>query len=402
MPRLKFTDAAVQRLKPPAAGRVEYWDAALPGFGLRVTENGVRTWVMMYRMGSRARRLTIGRYPALSLADARALARDAMHEVAKGNDPGAAKAARNEPPEAEAFENAAQDFLRRHVGKLRRSSQQENARVFSKELLPRWRGRRLAGIVRADVIELLDDVTDAGKPYAANHTLAVVRKFFNWCVERGKLDVSPCMMVKRPHEQRARDRVLSDDELRAIWGACDQMAYPFGPFLKMLLATAQRRSEVAQMRWSDVDLDAKVWTIPAEHTKADRAHEVPLSPLAMEILKAVPQFHGDYVFTTTGGERPVSGFSKCKSRLVVLSGVAGDWRFHDFRRTAGTGMAGLGVPVFTIGRVLNHSAAGMAGVTAIYDRHSYLEEKRHALEAWARKLAGVVGPADEKVVPLRR
>ena len=155
------------------------------------------------------------------------------------------------------------------------------------------------------------------------------------------------------------------------------------------------------MRWSEVDLGARVWTIPAEHTKADRAHEVPLSQLAMEILEAVPRFSGDCVFTTTGGERPISGFSKSKARLVALSGVTEDWRLHDFRRTAGTGMAGLGVPVFTIGRVLNHSATGMAGVTAVYLRHSYLQEKGHALEAWAQKLTGIVGPArDEKVVPL--
>ncbi len=375
----------------------------LPGFGLRITENGIRTWVVMYRMGGRARRLTVGRYPALSLADARALARDAMHEVAKGNDPGAAKAARRRSPEPErhTFADAAEDFLRRHVGKLRRSTRGEYARYFAKVLVPRWGRRRLADLTRADVIDLLDDVMDTGKLAKANHTLVVVRKFLNWCVERGRLDASPCVMVKRPHEQRARDRVLSDDELRAIWGACDRMGHPFDAFLKMLLVTAQRRSEVARMRWSHVDLEQRLWTIPAEDTKAGRTHEVPLSPLAMEILEAAPRFHGDFVHTTTGGERPISGFSQAKSRLAALSGVAGDWRFHDFRRTGGTGMAGLGVPIFTVGKVLNHSAASMAGVTAIYDRHSYLPEKRHALEAWAQKLTNLVRPTDDKVVPLR-
>ncbi len=174
MPRSKLTDLAIQRLKPPAAGRVEYWDVMLPGFGLRVTENDVRTWVVMYRMGGRARRLTIGRYPALSLADARALARDAMYEVAKGNDPGAAKAARNEPPERNTFADAAEDFLRRHVGKLRRSTRQEYARYFEKVLVPRWGRRRLADLARADVIELLDDVLDVGGPYASYHALSII------------------------------------------------------------------------------------------------------------------------------------------------------------------------------------------------------------------------------------
>ncbi|MEE9249745.1 MAG: tyrosine-type recombinase/integrase [Alphaproteobacteria bacterium] len=414
MPRTKLTDLTVQRFKPPppspprqdgkpkSVKRVEHWDAALPGFGLRVTENGIRTWVVMYRMGGRARRLTIGRYPALSLADARALARDAMHEVAKGNDPGAAKAARNEPPERDTFADAAEDFLRRHAGKLRRSSWQHYTRVFERTLMPRWGRRRLADLGRADVIELLDDVMDVGGPYAANHALAIIKKFFSWCIERGRLDASPCVMVKRPHDQRARDRVLSDDELRAIWGACGRMGHPFDAFSKMLLVTAQRRSEVARMRWPDLDLEQRLWTIRAEDTKANRTHEVPLSAPAMAILESVPHFSGAYVFTSGDGQRPVCGFSRAKARLVALSGVAEDWRFHDFRRTAGTRMVELGVPIFTVGRVLNHSAASMAGVTAIYDRHSYLPEKRHALEAWAQKLTAIVGSArDEKVVLLR-
>ncbi len=404
MPRSKLTDLTVQHLKPPAAGRVEHFDATLPGFGLRITEKGARTWVVLYRIGGRARRLTIGRYPAISLADARDLARDAMHEVARGNDPAAdKKAARRESPEPErdAFADAAEDFLRRHVCKLRPSTRREYTRTFEKVLVPRWGRRRLADLARADVLDLLDDLTDAGKPYTANHTLAILKKFGNWCVERGKLDVSFCLAVKRPHQQRARDRVLGDDELRAVWSACDRMAYPFGAFAKLLLVTAQRRSEVARMRWPDVDLDAKLWTLRAEDTKGGRSHEVPLSALAMEILEGMPRFSGDFVFTGGDGQRPISGFSRCKSRLAALSGVAADWRLHDFRRTAGTRMAGLGVPIFTVGKVLNHSAAGMASVTAIYARHSYLEEKRHALEAWAQKLTNLVQPADEKVVPLR-
>ena len=170
------------------------------------------------------------------------------------------------------------------------------------------------------------------------------------------------------------------------------------PLVNMLLLTAQRRDEVATMRWADVEPESKLWTIPREQTKADRAHEVPLSPLALEILEALPRFSGPYIFTTMGGERPVSGFSKGKKGLEELSGLT-DWRLHDLRRTGATNMARLGVPGSTIGRVLNHA---QRGVTAIYDRHSYLPEKHHALDIWSSKLASIIRPTDdEKVVPLR-
>ncbi len=409
MPRTKLTDLTIKHLAPPAAGSVVHWDPKPPGFGLRVTEKGVRSWVFMYRMKGRVRRLTIGRYAdaegivTIGLKVARKLAWDAFFEVKKGNDPAAAKrAARNAPPEADTFEDAFEDFLERHAGKLRPATRGEYARIFKKLLRPRWGRRRLADLAKADVIRLIDAVMDAGTPSAANHALAVLKKFFGWCVERDLLEASPCVGVKRPHKERARDRVLGDDELRAIWNACDPIGYPFGPFIKMLIVTAQRRSEVARLRWRDVDLERRVWTIPAESTKAGRTHEVPLSLPAMEILEAAPRFRDDYVFSTTYGERPISGFSKPKVRLAALSGVADDWRFHDFRRSAATGMAELGIEVFVIGQVLNHAAAGAAAVTLIYNRHGYLSEKRGALERWGRKLTAIVEPGDEKVVSLRQ
>ena len=193
--------------------------------------------------------------------------------------------------------------------------------------------------------------------------------------------------------------MLTDDEIKALWLAWDQMAYPFGDLSKMLLMTGQRRSEVARMRWSDVDFDLKVWTIPGEVTKSGRSHDVPLSKLALEVLEALPHFTGDHIFTTTAGAKPVSGYSRAKSRAEELSGVT-EWRLHDCRRTVGTRMTQCGIQIFVVGRVLNHAPRSAVGITSVYDRYSYEPEKRRALEVWAAKLEGLIRPVPDKVVDL--
>ena len=396
MARKKLTDAAVKRLKAPDIGRVEYWDAMLPGFGLRITDKGAKSWVVMYRMGGRLRRLTLGSYPAISLKDARREAGKAMRDVAQGNDPATMKAiARRQ--RADTFEEIAEEFIERYVKRNTRSWKATES-ILKRNVISAWGVRPIGEISRRDVIEALDKVMDRGEPYAANRLLAAVRKLFNWALERDIIETSPVANIKAPGREVQRERVLSEGEIKTLWEACERAGYPYGPLVKMLLLTAQRRDEVATMRWSDIEPEAKLWTIPREHTKADRAHEVPLSPLALEILEALPRFAGPYIFTTTGGERPVSGFSKGKKSLEKLSGME-DWRLHDLRRTAATNMAGLTVPVDTIGRVLNHA---QRGVTAVYDRHSYLPEKCRALDVWASKLASIIRPRDdEKVVQLR-
>ena len=180
-----------------------------------------------------------------------------------------------------------------------------------------------------------------------------------------------------------RDRVISDDEVQSVWEASGKLGYPFGRIVQMLLLTGQRKSEVAKMRWSDVDLDEKVWRLRRDQTKADRAQDVPLSPMAIDLLKSLPHLNdSDYLFTANG-KKPFNGFSKAKARLDKLSRTNG-WRLHDLRRTVGTNMAEhLGISVFTVARVLNHAEGG---VTKIYARASYLKEKRVALEKWSEHL----------------
>jgi integrase len=187
--------------------------------------------------------------------------------------------------------------------------------------------------------------------------------------------------------------VLTDAEIAALWPATDQLGYPFGQLVRLLLITAQRRDEVAHMRWSDLDLDNRVWTIPRERTKSDRLQQVPLSSLAMEVLAETPRL-GDYVLSSgVRGDKPVSGFSVAKKRLDAISGLA-EWRLHDLRRTAASGMAKLNVPPHIIEKVLNHSTGTVSGVAAVYNRYGYLDEKRDALEAWSKMMTEIISSTE--------
>jgi integrase len=200
-------------------------------------------------------------------------------------------------------------------------------------------------------------------------------------VERGIVDISPITGLKAPTKEESRDRVLEDDEIVRLLRACRNDVYPFRQFVPILLATAQRRGELAEMRWSEVDLDAKQWVIPADRSKNGKPHVVPLSPYALDALNEVPRFLDcDYVFTTTRNS-PVSGFSKMLRRLSEGSQTS-DWRLHDLRRTAASGMARAGVAPHVVEKVLNHISGTISGVAAVYNRYAYDAEKRAALDDW--------------------
>ncbi len=380
MPTLRLTQVAIDRLAPPKAGRIEFFDSVLPGFGLRISDNGHKAWVLFYRLGGRQRRYTLGSlatYPEVAVARDRA--RHLLQRVEQGIDPAAEKVARPER-QPDTIETLAEQFVARYCKPKNRSWRTTEA-VLRLHVLSRWAGRDAASIGRRDVLELLDDLVDRGHPIVANRVLAAVRKMFGWAVERDILLASPVTNVKAPGKEVERERVLSDEELSKLWNAATKAGGVAGGFFRMLMLTAQRRDEVATMRWADLNLEANIWTLPREATKGDRSHEVPLASCGVAILLALPRC-GEFVFTSTRGAWPISGYSKMKAAIAKAAAVE-DWRIHDLRRTAGTGMARCGIAVSTISRVLNHKEGG---VTKIYNRYSYLDEKRAALEAWARKV----------------
>jgi integrase len=391
----KLTEIGVKRLQAPEKGRLEVWDKCLPGFGVRVTTSGQKTFMAMYRSHGVQRRQTFGSYPAVTLADARKLARKAFAQVAEGRDPSTEKRERREGGKADSFRAVQVEYLERYAKRHKRErSWREDERLIGRELLPKWGTRRIGGLSKADVLKLLDATADRA-PIMANRLLALIRKFFNWSQERGYIETNPCAGIKAPSKERTRERVLTDDELRKLWPAFEAMQYPFGALFKVLLITGQRVSEVAGMRRDELALDpVPLWTLSSERTKAARQHVVPLPSLAVDLLRSLPEL-GSYVFTTHGN-KPVSGLSKAKARADALSGVTG-WRLHDLRRSTATGLARLGTAPHVVSEILNHAPAGIT--RRIYNRHSYQKEMGEALELWVAHLQGIIGGGAE-VVPI--
>jgi integrase len=284
--------------------------------------------------------------------------------------------------------------------------------MLNREVVTRWSGRRLSQITRANVHEMLDEIVDRGAPIAANRRFAALRKMCAWAVERGIIDHNPCDGVKAPAAEVQRDRVLSDSELRLAWQACERIGI-FGPLIRLLVLTGARLREVAGMQWSELDLSARTWALPAARTKNKRQHVVPLSDTAVEILARLPRVEGQrFVFSTTG-RTPVSGFSKAKAEidkavLEIARREAGEeaapiprWTFHDVRRSVATNLQKLGVRLEVTEAVLNHVSGSRAGIVGIYQRHDWADEKRAALVSWARRLDEIVaGEAPTNVVEL--
>ena len=400
------------------------WDDAMPGFGVRIYPSGRKAFVLSYRNGGGKKRLVVlGTYGRdLTLEQAREKAVKESGTVIDGIDPVKQRRLEREKERTgDRFKDVAETFITRHVKQtLRPSSAKEYERIIRRNLIPKWSRKSIEEITRHDIITLLDTVTDRGATVGVNRVLAVTRKLFNWCVERGVIEATPVMGVKPPGKETKRDRVLSDDELRLVWKASDEQGWPFGPFTKLLILTAQRRGEVAAMRWADLNLegDEPVWTLPREATKANRLHTVPLSPQAVEIINALPKMEGEHVFSTRYEEtpdgkrisRPISGFGRSKQLLdkgiaeaAEKAGLAAPeaWRHHDLRRSAASGMARLNVQPHILSRVLNHAPGSAEGVTAIYNRHHYHDELRHALTVWAAHVERIVtGKTAENVVEL--
>ncbi len=396
----------IDRLPVPEAGRNEHFDAKVPGLLLRVSAGGKKTWYLWYTIkGERKRRrMALGVYgpaPALTLADAREKARRNLLVAAAGEDPGApVKAIRNAPT----FKKVAEDFLEMHSKAKKRSWQQDNRRIEG-VLIPAWGDRKLIAIKRRDVLDLLDGIA-ARAPIEANRTLALIRKIWNWAASRDLTEVNPCFGVVAPGKENARDRVLTEDEIRQFWAACggpEVPAYARDMF-RLRLLTAQRGGEVAAMAWPHIDLAARTWYIPPEVAKNANGHLVPLSLPAVSILRAIKAAGGkvpalpasrtgrrasaDFVFPA----RSVSGHAlRPKLRDIGIENVG--FTGHDLRRTAATHLGEMGMSRFIIGRVLNHTDPS---VTARYDRHSYLAEKRDALDKWAARLAEILAAGEKQ------
>ena len=399
---MRLTVRSVETIRPSAERR-EIPDGIMPGLYLIVQPSGAKSWAVRYRHQGQPRKHTIGSFPTVDLKTARLLGGKALRAAAEGRDPGREKM-QARGAKADGIDSVVEKFLARHVRRSNRPrTAQETERLLRLHVLPRWRARTVHEITRRDVLDVLDRVVDGGAPIAANRALAAVRKLFNWCVAQDILSVSPCAGVKPPTAERSRDRVLSDDELRHVWQAADQVGWPFGPLVQLLALTGQRRDEVGRMQWSEIDIEKRLWALPAGRVKNNQLHQVPLSDAALDVLKGAPQIAGSPFVFTTNGTAPSSAYSKNKRRLdALLPSDLPAWRLHDLRRTVASGMARLNINLPVIEKVLNHSSGSFAGIVGVYQRHSFADEKRAALEAWGNFVAALVeSKPPSKVIRLR-
>jgi integrase len=402
-----LTAAFIESAKPPQVGQACFWDRKVSGFGLRVSQGGRKSWVLLYRPKGQtnSRWLTLGTHPPLSLADARELAKDKLADIQKGGDPAADL--RRSCGTSTFGELTRRYLVEWATEEKKESSKNEDERVINHDLLPAWEHHEAGVISRRDVRELVDRVYARGAKVQANRVLALISKLFNFAIDKDIVAINPAYKVKKPlqHEER-RGRVLDVGEIRSIWKALETEPAVTAAMFKVLLLTGQRRGEVRGMCWAEIDLESGWWTIPGGRTgraKNKLSHRVPLVGEGLRILRelhAAKSEKCDYVFVGRSGKRPRADLQKLIGRVIESSEVDG-FRTHDLRRTVGTGLASLGTELTVIKKVLNHSEKG--DVTAIYVRHGYDAEKRLALEKWDRRLHQIVTSRapESNVVALR-
>jgi integrase len=415
---VRITKRIVDEAKPGERD-VFVRDAELRGFALKITPAGAKSYVVEYRMpggrGSAKGRYTIGKHSSPWTPDsARKEAMTILEGVRKGINPMTLKRDKHQEAVDLAFDRYVDLFIDKYCKREQVRSWQQAKAMFAHDICPVWKSRPVSEISRKDIASLLANIAD-DRPPTARYAHAMLRKLFRWAVGRGDIETNPMADMPPPAPTIVRDRILSDGELVAVWNASKAMDPFYGPAVRLLIATGQRRDEVIGMSFDELDLQSRTWTIPAIRSKNGLASIVPLNDLAMAELETlgVGSRKRGLVFTTTG-TTPISGMSKFKNRLdgLVLAELRKQddlatltaWRIHDIRRTVATGLQKLGVRFEVTESILNHVSGAKSGVAGVYQRYDWAPEKRDALDAWGRRVAALVtGEKDQSnIVPMRR
>jgi integrase len=408
MRRVRLTDRYLKSLqnKKPEQRR-DHADAFLPGFGVHQSESGALAFYVGARWPTHPDSWTqrrVGKYPAMSLEQAREKAKGWLTMLDRGIDPRVQEIKERAAAQRAAvnsFAYIAGEFLDRYASKLVHAG--KISTMVEKEFVRRWGARSASDIEPAEVAAAIRIIAKRSEAQA-HISLSHLRRMYNWAIASGEfgLDRSPVERLKPADligRKVSRERVLNDAELRAVWEAASTEGYPAGCIVQVLILTGQRLNEIAGLSWTEIDLDRALISIPAERMKQSRAHEIPLSDIALDILRGLPRFaRGDFVFTSTGGEKPTIGFGRVKERLDKRSGVS-EWVLHDLRRTCRTHWSAL--PVQDVVRELAMAHA-QKGMHAVYDQHRYLEEKRELFRLWEMRLQRILHPTPADVVDLSK
>lgn len=415
--KIVFTDTMIKNLKPAAA---KYIRSEGNGFTIRVMPSGAKTWLYAYALDDKRREMNLGSYPDVTLERARDKFEDAKKKVKNGIDPLAEEEEKAETRrKASTVAELVKEYLERHAKRFKKSWEKDE-QILNRDIIPLWGKRKAADIAKRDVVRLLEGIVDRGAPAMANNCFQIVRKMFNWAVEKDILHHTPCTGVKLPSPKLSRERTLNESEIRSLWRNLDQCAMTdeIRRALKLILLTAQRPGEVIGMHTSEID--GRWWTIPAERAKNGKTHRVYLTNTALDLvgdLKVIDKKTGEakpkgYIFPTPhktkenaiapqalivavrralafpifdGKGNPVigeDGKQKTVNKLAI-----DHFTPHDLRRTAATFMAEMGTMDEVIDAVLNHAKQG---VIKVYNQYRYDREKQAALEAWERKLTVIV------------
>ena len=415
---MKFTDAKIRALKPKSP-RYEVWEGGRNGFGIRISPHGRKSWVFMYWFEGMQKRMTFGVYPEMTLEKAHSAHAKAREQLINKIDPSElliqTNIAHRGSPTVSQLVN---EYIEKWA-KPRKRTWEEDARMLSKDVIPNLGKRKAKDIKRRDIVLLIDEIVDRNSPITANRTLRIIKKMFSFAVKRGVLDASPCMEIDPPAKENQRERVLNEDEIKMFWFGIDKakMSDATKLVLRLLLITAQRKGEVSQAEWSEIDLKNKWWTIPKERSKNERIHRVPLSPMAIDIFKQAKLLAGDsrWVFPSSKSlpvtprsiSRAIRNNSEKKSsNNHKHTPPYGDFfkidHFtpHDLRRTATSMMTSLKIAELDVSKVLNHTIQTVT--SRHYNHYTYDKEKQQALETWDRKLNSILTGKKAKIVNLKR
>lgn len=365
--KLRLTDMAVKKLPLPESGQLCYWDETTPGFGLRCSTSS-KSFVVLF--GEKRRWKTLGRYPAMSLADARREAKLFLSEASFGKH-----------QEVRVSYGVARE---RFIADCERRLRPITVREYCRHLNFFGFKKDLAQLERADVYRKLDELTDT--PTNQNYAFTALKVFFNWCVRNQYLSHNPIAADKKPARLKSRERILDDDELKALYGYVRENRSLFHDMVALLILTGQRRTEIGHLRWDEIDGGNMVFA--GERTKNHRSHTIPLPPTAMHVLET-RESNGHYVFSGKDPTKPFNGIRRVKEALDKAVDIE-HFTLHDLRRTLSSNMARLGVPIHVTEKILNHQSGSFAGVAGIYNRHSYLPEMKAALEQYDNWLEDLI------------
>ena len=395
--RKSLTIKSIEAIKPPTVpGQLEYHDTNQTGFSLRVGTSGKKVFYQRYRVGKKQGRIKIGTYSTeKSLKDAREEGGEILKQAARGEDPSLEKKRRRSANLL--FKDLKEMYIEEYAKPNKRTWKEDEQKLDKK--FSTWDNLDAFNITRDDVLDRIEYIKQNHGPIAANRNAAMIKKLFKWAREKRLVPDNPATDIPKEKE-RSRDRILSDDEVKKFWKACDTKGYPFGPCFQLMLLTGRREGSVSKMGWSDINFESKEWHVQSEIDKTGKPAVVPLSDTAIEILQNVNdnyRMEGSALVFTTTGKTPISGFSKVKIEIDKLSKVS-KWVLQDLRRTCRTNLPRLGVSPFIAKLTIGHK---IPGIDQVYDRYSYMPEKRDALDKWAEFVDGIITADESNVVAIK-